>query len=220
MLWNVETPDNPEKDLTLMKIRTFSMQVSVAVLLMTFVPSAIAPAYAEGQTRAEKKAAKKEAKYAKKRAHIDSMAKEALDHVLSESPGARKMFENAVGYAAFDNWHTALAISGGSGKGVAMKKETGDKTYMKMKTLGLKFGMGVQKCQVVFMFQNENRYRQFIENGWAIESGAEAAAGKKGAAVQTQWVNGVAMWQITEAGLMAAIDLSGTKYYPVKKWDE
>ena len=34
------------------------------------------------------------------------------------------------------------------------------------------------------------------------------------------WHNGVAVWQITEGGLMASIDLSGTRYYPIKKWNE
>ena len=53
--------------------------------------------------------------------------------------------------------------------------------------------------------------------GWKAETGANAAAGTAGANVGTQFIDGIAVYQITESGLMASADISGTKYWKHKK---
>ena len=103
-------------------------------------------------------------------------------------------------------------FTGGGGKGVAVAKSSGARTYMKMGTGGVSFGIGAQKLQVVMLFETKEVFTAFIEKGWKAETGAEAAAGTAGASAATQFVNGMALYQITEAGLMASADLSGTKY--------
>jgi lipid-binding SYLF domain-containing protein len=83
---------------------------------------------------------------------------------------------------------------------------------MKMGTGGISFGIGAQKLQVIMFFENKEVFTAFIEKGWKAEAGAEAAAGTAGASVATTFINGIAVYQITEAGLMASADISGTKY--------
>ena len=156
-------------------------------------------------------------KNAAKRAEIDAMAKETLKKVTSENAGAKKLLGQAAGYAVFDNFQTSLALAGGKGVGVAVDKASDDRTYMKMKTLGVKLGLGIQKYQVVFLFQTKERFDRFVNDGWEVESGADASAGDEGVSVDAKWSNGVASYQITEKGLMLSVDLSGTKYYPAKK---
>ena len=152
-----------------------------------------------------------------KRLKIDEMADEALDEVMNTNWKAQELFESASGWAAFDNLKIAFGISGGGGNGVAVNKSSGERTYMKMGTGGIGFGLGGQKYQVIFLFQDEKTSHNFVEKGWKAVASAQAAAGTDGANATTGFVNGVAVWQITEKGLMASADITGTKYWKNKK---
>ncbi len=163
---------------------------------------------------------KKEESAAEKRAEIDKVAKAALAEVLEKSDKAKGLYEKAAGWAVFDNLRITFILSGGGGSGVAVSKASGKRTYMKMGTGGLSLGIGAQKYQVIMFFDTEERLTNFIEKGWKAETGADAAAGTAGAAVGTTFINGIAVYKITEAGLMASADISGTKYSLNKKLNQ
>jgi lipid-binding SYLF domain-containing protein len=152
-----------------------------------------------------------------KRMKINEMADAALNEVMNKNWKAQELFESAYGWAAFDNLKIAFLISGGGGNGVAIEKASGKRTYMKMGTAGIGFGLGGQAYQVVFLFQDEKTFFNFVEKGWKADASAQAAAGEDGANATTGFVNGIAVWQITEKGLMASADISGTKYWKNKK---
>jgi lipid-binding SYLF domain-containing protein len=158
-----------------------------------------------------------EEKNAEKRAEIDKIAKETLDKTLKETKNGKSLYEKAYGYAVFDNMQITFIFTGGGGSGVAVDKASGARTYMKMGTGGLSLGIGAQKLQVVMFFENKEVFTAFIEKGWKAEAGAEAAAGTAGAGAGTTFINGIAVYQFTEAGLMASADISGTKYSVDKK---
>jgi lipid-binding SYLF domain-containing protein len=149
---------------------------------------------------------------AEKRAEIDKVAKDALDEVLAKSKNAPDLYKKAYGYAVFDNLRVTFILTGGGGTGVAVSKADGKRTYMKMGSGGVALGIGAQKYQVVMFFESKEVFTNFIDKGWKAESGANAAAGTKGANAGTNFVNGIAVYQITEKGLMASADISGTKY--------
>jgi len=52
------------------------------------------------------------------------------------------------------------------------------------------------------------------------EGSANAVAGTAGANKQAEFTNGMAVYQLTEGGLMLQADISGTKYWKNKKLDE
>ena len=103
-------------------------------------------------------------------------------------------------------------FSGGGGSGVAVANASGERTYMKMGTGGIGFGIGAQKYSVVFFFEDQQHFTNFLEKGWQADTGAQAAAGDAGANAAATFRNGTAVFQITEKGLMASADVSGTKY--------
>ena len=152
-----------------------------------------------------------------KQAKIDEVAKESLDEVLKGSEGAQELFDNSYGWASFDNLKIAWGFSGGGGNGVAVSKKSGARTYMKVGTVGIGLGLGAQKYQVVFLFQDEKTFRNFVDKGWQADATAQAAAGTAGVGGQTGFVNGIAIYQITDKGLMASADIAGTKYWKNKK---
>ena len=148
-----------------------------------------------------------------KQAKIGETAQESLDEVFKGNKAAKELYNNSYGWAAFDNLKIAWGFSGGGGNGVAVIKNNGARTYMKMGTVGVGLGVGVQKYQVVFLFQDEETFNNFVEKGWQADAGATASAGKNAAEVKTNFINGLAIYQITEKGLMLNADLAGTKYW-------
>jgi len=152
-----------------------------------------------------------------KRMKINEMADKALEQVMNGNWKAEELFKSSYGWAAFDNLKIAFVVSGGGGNGVAIHKESGERTYMKMGTAGIGFGIGGQSYQVIFFFQDERTYHNFVEKGWKADASAQAAAGKDGVNATTGFVNGIAVWQITDKGLMASVDIAGTKYWKNKK---
>jgi lipid-binding SYLF domain-containing protein len=91
---------------------------------------------------------------------------------------------------------------------------------MKVGTVGVGLGLGVQKYQVVFLFQDEKTFRNFVDKGWQADATAQAAAGTAGVGGQTGFVNGIAIYQLTDKGLMASADIAGTKYWKNKKLND
>ena len=165
---------------------------------------------------AEWKSMKQDSKAAK----LDNTAEESLLTLFAENPKTRELYLRSYGWAVFDNLKLALGVSGGGGNGVAVVRATGEKTYMKMGTAGIGVGLGVKKYQVVFFMQDSQTFDQFVDKGWQADAGAGAVAGKAGVEVMTDFVNGLAVYQLTESGLMANADIAGTKYWQNKKLND
>ena len=191
-----------------MKRLTLVLTVCVAIVLLS-APSVMA----------EEKSSQ-ELNQDAKRAKINEVAEETLDQLFSENANAKSLYDKAVGWAVFDNTKVAFGISGGGGNGVAVSKASGKRAYMKMGTGGIGLGLGVNKYQVVFLFQDEQTLKNFIEKGWQADAGATASAGKAAAEAKTNFTNGLAIYQLTEKGLMANADIAGTKYWLNDKLNE
>ncbi len=152
-----------------------------------------------------------------KRLKIDETAEEALNSLFATSPKAKALYDISYGWAVFDNLKLAFGFSGGGGNGVATVVKTGEKIYMKMGTAGVGIGLGVNTYQVVFLFQDARTFNTFVESGWQAEATASAVAGQAGAEAKTDFTNGMAIYQITDTGLMAHADIAGTKYWKNNK---
>jgi len=155
-----------------------------------------------------------------KRAKINEVAEKTLEKLFVENANSKALYDKAIGWAVFDNTKVALGISGGGGNGVAVSKTSGKKAYMKMGTGGVGLGIGINSYQIVFLFQNEKTLKNFIESGWQADAGATAAAGKHAADAKTNFVNGLAIYQLTDKGLMLNADIAGTKYWLNDKLNE
>lgn len=183
------------------RIRTIAVLLTIALGLS-------ATAMAQDETKP---------KTQKKRENIDKIAEEALNRLFAQEPKAKTLFDMAYGYAVFTNVKVMFGISGGGGSGVAVVKNTGQRVYMKMGTGGIGIGLGGQKSTVVFLFEDRKTLENFIYNGWQGDAAANAVAGTEGANVATTFTQGLAIYQMTESGLMLKADVSGTKFWVDKK---
>jgi lipid-binding SYLF domain-containing protein len=149
----------------------------------------------------------------KRRKEIDSAAQTTLDKVLKENADIKDLYGKAVGYAVFTVTKGGFIVSGGGGNGVAVDKASGKRTYMRMAMGGVGLGIGGQRYSLVVLFENKDRMDKFIAGGWDSSATAEAAAGKEGKAARATFYDGVAYYQITDKGLMAHADITGTKFW-------
>lgn len=183
------------------RIRTVAVLLTIALGL-----SATAMAQDGTKTKAQQK-----------KENIDKIAEETLNRLFAQEPKAKTLFDMAYGYAVFTNVKVMFGISGGGGSGVAVVKSTGQRVYMKMGTGGIGIGLGGQKSSLVFLFEDRKTLENFIYNGWQGDAAANAVAGTEGANVATTFTQGLAIYQLTESGLMLKADVSGTKFWVDKK---
>ena len=157
----------------------------------------------------EWKALKKE----EKREKIDTRAAENLEALLAASPKAAELFELSYGWAGFHNLKLAAGLTAGGGKGVAVSRETDDRVYMEMGTVGVGVSLGGQTYDMIFLFETEEHLRKFVNDGWEANASANAAAWKSGVNAATNFIDGLAIYQMTDGGLMVNADIAGTKYW-------
>ncbi len=203
-----------------MKMFRIFLPAIICVAMLAVAPLALAAETAKPATP-EKGASSDDAKWDEmklesKRQKIDAVTGETLEKLLKEDAKAKGLFDKSYGYAVFDNLKFAFFISGGGGKGEAVVKKTKKRTYMAMGSAGAGLSFGGQKCQIVFFFQDEKTFDKFVAEGWQASGTASATAGDAGAGAGTQFVNGIAYYQLGEKGLMASADLSGVKFWKDK----
>jgi lipid-binding SYLF domain-containing protein len=178
------------------------MHIQRSLLLATVLALGMGPVLAQG-----------DAKVQERRQEIDSNAQATLDELLKAQAGVRDLYERATGYAVFTVTKGGFIVSGGGGNGVAVNKASGQRTYMRMGTGGVGLGIGGQRYSLVILFETEDRLNKFVAGGWDSSATAEAVAGQEGIAFRSSFIDGIALYQISEKGLMAHADVSGTKFW-------
>ena len=103
---------------------------------------------------------------------------------------------------------------------MVVDNETGEKTYMKMGSGGVGFGVGVKDFRQVMVFNTKETMDQFVDSGWTFGGYADAAAkaGDKGGAASGEGALGqIKVYSMTESGLALQAMGTGTKYYKDKE---
>jgi lipid-binding SYLF domain-containing protein len=138
--------------------------------------------------------------------------------LYAAQPDARRAVEGAAGHAVFSNFGMKILLAGGgAGKGLAVNHKTGKETFMKMVEVQAGLGIGIKKFGVVFVFDTEKAFNQFVDAGW--EFGGQATAAAKSGGEGESYQNalsvspGVWMYQVTDKGLALELTAKGTKYY-------
>jgi lipid-binding SYLF domain-containing protein len=153
-----------------------------------------------------------------KRSAIDRMESESLNQLYRQRPAAKDVVSKAAGYAVFSNVNAYFLFGGGGGGyGVAVNQSSGQKTYMKMAQAGVGLGLGIQDIRVIFVFHSAHALDSFVFNGWEFGGQADVAAkarDKGSSATGEVSIDAeTTMYTMSESGLMAKVNLAGTKYW-------
>jgi len=152
------------------------------------------------------------------RGEVLEMARQTRMQVLQQYPTLRSTLDNAAGSAVFSNFGFKFMFMGSAeGKGVAHNNITKKDTFMKMVELQPGFGFGAEQFKVLFIFDTEQAFDQFVNSGWEFGSNlmATAKANSQGAGAQygISVSPGVTMYQLNNNGIVVGISLTGAKYY-------
>ena len=160
----------------------------------------------------------KNEKIEQQRTALRTMAEETLTRLYEIQPSAQQAIAKSAGYAVFSNFGMKiLFMGGGSGKGIAVARETGKETFMKMVEVQAGLGMGVKKFRLVWVFMDRKELATFIDSGFQLSGQGTAAAqiGDEGDALAgaLSVTPGVYLYQLTDDGLAMELTVKGTKYF-------
>jgi lipid-binding SYLF domain-containing protein len=150
---------------------------------------------------------------AETRGKIDAMAESTLSRLFTENGASQGLYDKSYGYAVFDTRKFSFMITTGYGAGVAVHRTDGKRTYMKMATGGVNVGLGGEFFQLVLLFEDNAAFDRFVNEGFEAGGEASAVVGSDAQGVAARFVNGMAVYKLTEKGLKLAADISGTKYW-------
>jgi lipid-binding SYLF domain-containing protein len=153
---------------------------------------------------------------AERRQEILDMSKATIAD-LREDKSASQLISSAYGQAVFDTTKGGFVVTGAGGTGVATRKNGGDPVYMHLGAGGVGLGAGLENYKLIMLFENEDVYDRFVDGAWTAGASAQAAAGRDGAASVAKFVNGVAVYHVTDKGVIAQADITGVKFWPSDK---
>jgi lipid-binding SYLF domain-containing protein len=140
--------------------------------------------------------------------------------VMRKDGTAGTLLDQAYGYAVFDTTKGGFIVTGAGGTGVATRKGGGSPVFMHMGAGGVGLGAGIENYKLVLLFEDKPTYDKFVEGAWSAGVSAQAAAGRDGKAAVGKFVNGVAVYHLTDKGVIAQVDATGVKFWPSDRLNE
>ena len=155
---------------------------------------------------------------ADKKATMQKMSDDSLQEFYAKHPALKEKISNAAGYAIFNDFGMQIFLpSTESGWGMVYNKATGEKTYMKMFSLGCGFGLGIRDFRALFVLKNQDNIAQFINSGWGlgVQANAVFRFGETGdgASAAAEVSPGVTLYKITKNGIALQATVQGTKIW-------
>tara|TARA_R110002020_G_scaffold91560_2_gene222402 strand:- start:165883 stop:166413 length:531 start_codon:yes stop_codon:yes gene_type:complete len=139
-------------------------------------------------------------------------AKKAKKTLLATTPGLQDFFDDSAGYVLFPNvGKGGFIVGGASGNGVVYENGTAvGMADLKKLNIGLQAG-GQAIIEVIF-FETATDVARFKEGDFEFSAEASAVALKSGEAVNAKYKDGVAVFALPKAGLMADASVGGQKF--------
>lgn len=144
---------------------------------------------------------------------VDTKAlQETVKRFKEKNSATKKLFKSAYGYAVYpDVKRGAIGIGGAYGEGgVYRRGKLVAATTLTQINIGL--GLGGEAYSEVIFFQNKAAFDRFAQGKIELGARANAAAGTQGASAELGYQDGVAIFTLTSAGLMADASVGGQKF--------
>jgi lipid-binding SYLF domain-containing protein len=137
---------------------------------------------------------------------------EAKSMLLKANSGLEEFFENSAGYVIFPNvGKGGFIVGGASGNGVVY--ENGTAVGMAdLKKLNIGFQAGGQAIIEVIFFESAVDLERFKGNNFEFAAETSAVALKSGIAFNAKYKDGVAVFALPKAGLMADASVGGQRF--------
>jgi lipid-binding SYLF domain-containing protein len=143
---------------------------------------------------------------------LSGKVKDAIDLAEKEDPGLKKFFDEAAGYAIFPTvGKGAIGIGGAYGKGELYEggRLVG---YCDLTQVSIGFALGGQGYTEFIFFETNTALDNFKSGNFAFAAQVSAVAIKSGVSANAKYENGVAVFTMSEAGLMYEASIGGQKF--------
>ncbi len=139
-------------------------------------------------------------------------AQKAKTTLLETSPSLERFFDESAGYVIFPNvGKGGFIIGGASGNGVVY--ENGAAVGMAdLKKLNIGLQAGGQAIIEVIFFETDVDLQRFKTEKFQFAAETSAVALKSGIAFEAKYKDGVAVFALPKAGLMADASVGGQKF--------
>ncbi len=152
--------------------------------------------------------------YAQNEKHKELMvdADQAKATLMAKDAGLEKFFSNASGYVIFPNvGKGGLIIGGASGNGILYENGIAQgSANLKKLNIGLQAG-GQAVIEVIF-FETDEALKKFKEGNFEFSAEASAVIADEGKSKNANYKDGVIVFALPKAGLMADASVGGQKF--------
>lgn len=189
-----------------MQMPTFLLKTTAALALAAVALSACTTTTSSTPGRAENSAARSE---------IDQGVDSTLSRLYTQVNGSRELVAKSSGMLVFPRVIAAgLVVGGEYGKG-ALRVKGRNEGYYSLASVSVGFQAGAQSKAMFVLFMTKDALDKFrASKGWTVGADASVALVKVGAngAIDTATAtHPVQVIVLTNAGLMANLNLEGTK---------
>lgn len=137
---------------------------------------------------------------------------ETIRTFKKKDPGIKYFFDKSYAYAVFPTvGKGGIGIGGAYGTGLVYQhgRYVGS---AKLTQVSIGFQLGGQAYSEVIFFQNQRVFRHFINGDLKFGAQVSAVAVNKGAAANTAFNNGIAVFTATKGGLMYEATVAGQTF--------
>jgi lipid-binding SYLF domain-containing protein len=145
--------------------------------------------------------------------NLQDTARATLNKFEDADRSLPNVLDSAPGYAVFPSVGKAGFIVGGAyGKGVVYNQNNKVVGYADIKQASIGFQAGGEDYNELIVFRDPAALERFKNGTYSLSAEASAVAIKAGAAAQADFKQGVAVFTMTNSGLMAEAAVAGQKF--------
>jgi lipid-binding SYLF domain-containing protein len=143
---------------------------------------------------------------------LELSAAQAIIKAKDKDPALAKWFDAAYAYAVFPKvGKGAIGIGGAHGKGIVIRDDTTvGNTSLSQITIG--FALGGQVYSEFIMFKDQTAFDHYTRGNFEMGAQVSAVAITLGASKDASYDGGVAVFTITDGGLMYEASIGGQKF--------
>ncbi|RKF20057.1 hypothetical protein DBZ36_06305 [Alginatibacterium sediminis] len=143
---------------------------------------------------------------------IDTMADTALIRLFNTTASAKHLFDQSYGFAVFDSRQFSLEQLAKQGSGVARVKGSQQTYYLKMTGLPITQGGAIKFYQQVILFEDQQSFDSFVEQGWQANSDAALVKPSESSTLSATFVDGKVIYMIDDEGYIVNQSILGSQY--------
>jgi lipid-binding SYLF domain-containing protein len=143
---------------------------------------------------------------------LSTQVSEAVAALKAKDPSIEQFFDKSYGYAVLPKvFKGALWVGGAHGKGLVYQR--GKKVgYCSMSQATLGFSFGGEFFREIIFFRDKEDLERFRSGEYTFSAQATGVALRSGAAAKADYKSGMAVFVMTDAGLMVDASVGGQKF--------